>query len=397
MKNNFLPSKEKEKIFLVDDELDSLDTFKDSFDDHFTILKANSAEEALKMLKEHTDIAIVVADQRMPGMTGTELLAEIKCTYPLIVRVLLTGYADISAAIEAINQGTVYKYISKPYNPGETLKLLHEAVGYHHQIKEDLKLKNHTLRLIQEKTARAMEAYTGWIAHHVNNALQSVQTFMELVQPRFTKDDDEKDFAKTTAGYVRRIGDTIKMLIRIYAYGLERFVKTPLYVLVEFENEEIKAALKNKKITVKKEVRDRDYEIMADPMGIQEAVRKLVLNAVEASPEGSAVEVAAARFDDDGKESVLIQVKDRGKGMTPEIKEKIFFPFLKVTDAESIRGLGMPFVQAMVARHGGDVLVDSQPGKGTTVSFALPVIQPEPEDSLLDQKARAIMRRNQCL
>lgn len=394
MKNNIPSFEEKPKILVIDDEQDSLVTFRDSFDDDFTIVTSDSGPKALERLTEDPDFAVIIADQRMPGMSGTELLHRVKNSCPTVVRVLITGYADIAAAIDAINLGTIYKYISKPYKPVETKKIIQEAVALHQQLEEDFKLKNRTLHLIQEKTARTMENYTAWMAHHINNAMQTIQTYVEFSLPRFNKDESEKELGKLTLYYVQRIADIMKHLRYIYAYGLEHFVLCPLSTLLEFENEQIKQDIREKKIVVKKEVKDGALQMMADPMAIQEAVRKLVANAVEASPEGATIKVVAAKHESDGYEAVMVMVKDHGMGIDPEIKEKIFFPFLKKGDIEKHRGLGLPYVQAVVARHGGDVHIDSAPGKGTTVSFSIPIIQRKQEETELDQQARKILKRD---
>lgn len=123
--------KKAAKILIVDDEKTSLLAFNQVFKHTFNILQANSGEEALEIIKKHPDIAVVVSDQRMPTMTGTELFAKIKSSDPHITRILITGYADLEDAISAINEGTVFKYISKPFDPAKTEKILIEAVDLH--------------------------------------------------------------------------------------------------------------------------------------------------------------------------------------------------------------------------------------------------------------------------
>lgn len=105
-------------ILYIDDEIHNLNAFKASFRRQFTVYTAASAEEAEGLLTDH-DIHIIISDQRMPKMTGIEFFESILDKYPEPIRILLTGYADINAVIDAINKGQVYKYFSKPWNEEE--------------------------------------------------------------------------------------------------------------------------------------------------------------------------------------------------------------------------------------------------------------------------------------
>ena len=105
-------------ILYVDDELNNLVSFKAVFRIKYTILTAISAEEAIKILKNNT-INIIITDQRMPHMTGVEFLESILDEFPDPIRILLTGYADMNAVVEAINKGKIFHYLSKPWNEEE--------------------------------------------------------------------------------------------------------------------------------------------------------------------------------------------------------------------------------------------------------------------------------------
>lgn len=106
------------KVLYVDDEDNNLIAFRASFRKNYTIYTASSAIEGFKTLQEH-EIHIIITDQRMPGITGIEFLESVIKEYPDPIRMLLTGYADIEAVVNAINKGQVYKYITKPWNEQE--------------------------------------------------------------------------------------------------------------------------------------------------------------------------------------------------------------------------------------------------------------------------------------
>jgi PAS domain S-box-containing protein len=116
-----MAEKIKRTILCVDDEPDVVSSLYDTFMDSYTVKTAGSAKEALKIFNE-IDIALVITDQRMPEMEGTELLAEISEIDPICKKILLTGYADVNAAIDAINKGSVDKYFSKPWDDDELTK-----------------------------------------------------------------------------------------------------------------------------------------------------------------------------------------------------------------------------------------------------------------------------------
>ncbi|MDF2158613.1 response regulator [Algoriphagus sp. CAU 1675] len=107
-------TEEKIKILYVDDEENNLQAFKATFRRDYKIFLANSAKEGIDILNNE-DIEIVITDQRMPETTGVEFLETIIPTHPSPIRILLTGYTDIQAVIDAINKGQVYHYLTKPW------------------------------------------------------------------------------------------------------------------------------------------------------------------------------------------------------------------------------------------------------------------------------------------
>ena len=113
-------------ILYVDDEVHNLNAFKASFGRTFNVFTAESAMEAMTILQTQP-MHIVVSDQRMPVTTGVEFLQSIIPLYPDAIRILLTGYADMSAVIDAINKGQVYLYITKPWQEDELRQNLERA------------------------------------------------------------------------------------------------------------------------------------------------------------------------------------------------------------------------------------------------------------------------------
>lgn len=111
-------SNKKINILYVDDEVNNLVSFKATFRIKYNVFTAESGEEAIKLLDDN-EINIIITDQRMPNMTGVEFLESIIEQHPDPIRVLLTGYADMNAVIDAINKGKIFHYLSKPWNEEE--------------------------------------------------------------------------------------------------------------------------------------------------------------------------------------------------------------------------------------------------------------------------------------
>ncbi|MBI1883080.1 MAG: hybrid sensor histidine kinase/response regulator [Chlamydiae bacterium] len=371
-------SQKNYSILVVDDEQKVLKTFKLQFGDSFNILVSQTGKEALEILRtpRGSEIAVVIADQRMSAMTGIELLAQIKQFFPQVIRVLFTGYSDIEVLGSSINQAEIFKYIHKPYQREEIEAVLGASLQKYIEEKAKNTQLEEVTRLIQEKTSHAMENYTTWVAHHINNAIQSVYTFVQLAARRFNKDESEIEFGNTALQCVRRIREITHNLRTIYWDSLKDFREIALSELVDFEDEELQKAVHEKGIILKKEIEGGKTKVLASPTALQETLRRLVLNAIEASDKGRTVEVQAKPMDKNNMPAISFTIKDEGHGISEEVRRDLFFPIINVEkDNEKLAGLGLPFAKGMIARHGGEIELHSTLGEGTQVHFWIPLIK----------------------
>jgi len=141
----------KYKLLIVDDELPNLRLLERLFSRNFHCLTASSGADAIRLLEQH-DVAILISDQRMPMMTGIELLKQTAKLRPHMVRILLTGYTDVEALVEAINSGLVYMYISKPWNNDELKLKVNRACEHYENNK-----KRHYLTLANERLLQRLK------------------------------------------------------------------------------------------------------------------------------------------------------------------------------------------------------------------------------------------------
>jgi CheY-like chemotaxis protein len=131
------------RILVVDDEEAILETMTFTFEGEYEVLTSTDARRALGILDEKSPIAVVLTDQRMPNMSGVELLAEVWRRHPNTVRMILTGFADLEAIIEAINDGHVYAYITKPWEPDQLKQVMKQAVERYRLTVENERLLAH--------------------------------------------------------------------------------------------------------------------------------------------------------------------------------------------------------------------------------------------------------------
>ncbi len=169
-------------ILVVDDEQDNLDAFRFNFRKTFDILTASGGAEALQILAEK-EVAVVVTDQRMPRMTGVELLREVRQRHPETVGIILTAFTDVDVLVEAINLGQVYRYITKPWDAKEVRGVLQYAIERYSLVAENKRL------------AAQLAEYTGYLNQQLHGefdfgniigdspALREVLSKVEQVAP----------------------------------------------------------------------------------------------------------------------------------------------------------------------------------------------------------------------
>ena len=137
----------KPKLLYIDDEIYNLVGLKAALRRDYEIITASSAEEGLKYLDQQ-DIELIISDQRMPAMTGVQFFSKIKDTHPEPIRILLTGYSDIEAVVDAINKGEVYRYLTKPWDATYLKAIIDQGLELFNlrrenkQLIEDLKRAN---------------------------------------------------------------------------------------------------------------------------------------------------------------------------------------------------------------------------------------------------------------
>ncbi|HKX45707.1 MAG TPA: response regulator [Planctomycetota bacterium] len=152
-----MSSPDAPRILIVDDEEAILETMTFTFMDVYRVLTTSNPHEAVRLLDENAPVAVVITDQRMPEMTGVELLKKVYERHPDTVRIILTGFADSEATIKAINDGHVYAYINKPWEPDELKTVVRRAVELNRltcenrRLLADLQSANSIMQAVMDK------------------------------------------------------------------------------------------------------------------------------------------------------------------------------------------------------------------------------------------------------
>lgn len=249
-------------VLIVDDERDNLDALRRLLRNQYEVVAVDSAFEALKELQRRT-FHVIVSDQRMPEMTGVELLEKAKTLRPSATRILLTGYTDIESVIGAINRGNIWRYIAKPWDP-EELKLTLRQANEAYELRAALEERNRALEVKTAELAeavRALEAldraksrFLSLVSHELNTPLTVLSAFLELLVGR--KDALEPEVRQSVESLAQasaRLGTIVSdvlLFTRLEASGVAKLEVERVAPLVERALERVKAAAESRSLVV---------------------------------------------------------------------------------------------------------------------------------------------------
>ncbi|GAA4847026.1 ATP-binding protein [Algivirga pacifica] len=410
----------KATVLYVDDEQQNLVSFKASFRKLFTVLTANSGEEALSILKKkHDRISVVISDQRMPHMTGVELFEKIRTLYPDITRIVLTGYSDIQDIINAISKGEVYRYITKPWNRDELKVTIDNAVEAHQlrtenkklfaDLKEaysqledeakhlEVKVAERTKELEQQKSALqankqklkkrneeliALDSeknhLVGIVAHDLKSPLNQILGLLELMSlDDENLTEEQQEYMGLIRESIHRQQDMITQILDVSALEAKKsnakIKRVNLGKLLIDITDRFTLTAEKKSIALAQDIDSSDEtEAMIDENYIVQIFQNLISNAIKFSPENTTITVSLKQ---EG-EHLTASVKDQGPGLTEEDLDKVFGKFQKLsarpTGGEHSTGLGLSIVKKLVENLDGKVWCESVYGNGASFMVQLP-------------------------
>lgn len=375
-------------LLVIDDEPDILSALRRQFRKRYSIYVAESAEDGYRIMTE-VPIHVIISDQRMPGMNGSEFFSKVRHEYPDAVRLLLTGYSDIQAVIDAINDGNIFRYITKPWNPVELDAIVREAFDRHdlivanRQLLDALADTNRDLeQRVAERTAEltALNAQKdkilGVVAHDLRGPLSNIRLSAEILRGNDLSDDEREIFLNIihdTSDKMMYLVNDLLDVATIAGGNVQLNIDT--VPLAEFFDRVLRM---NRLIGDHKGIHlriDRDGvdHWRFDARRIEQVLDNLIGNAFKFSHPATTVTVAVSQQDG----ALVITVADQGQGIRPEDMGKLFEMFEKTatrpTGSEPSTGLGLSICKRLVELHGGDITVVSEVGQGSRFTVRLPM------------------------
>ncbi len=390
----------KYNLLVVDDEPEVTKSLRRQFRKKYTVFTANTAKDALNIM-EHNDIQVIISDQRMPEITGIDFFMMIKSKYPNALKLILTGYSDIEAVIGAINEGQVFRYITKPWHPKELEAIIQEAFEKYELITKNKRLmrslQETNLSLEEKVKFRTKELedaneklrdlnieknkYIGIVAHDLRNPIGAAKSFSDLMLLDFDLYDKEEhdmflqSINKQCSFALNLIEDFLD-ISKIEAGIFELKYAKHDYITFVKENitkEQTLFRKKSQKIFLHTEIDSLPFFFDKDK--IEQVMDNLLSNASKYSPPKTNIDVSIVLKDN----RVFTEITDHGQGIAREELDLLFKAYkttsTKSTAQEKSTGLGLAIVKKIIDAHEGKISVESTFGEGSTFIFELPFRQ----------------------
>lgn len=356
----------KSDVLYIDDEQNNLNSLRASLRKEFRLYTAINAVEALKQLRKYPKIKVVISDQRMPDITGVEFFEKIRNLYPNKIRIILTGYSDISAVIEAINKGQVYRFIDKPWDV-ERIKLdIQDAIDLY-DTRKKLADKNESLQVAYNE----LDKFVYSVSHDLRSPLMSILGISNLAELD-VEDPKSLEYFKSIKGMVEKLDGYIHQIIDHYkgTHGSEFSDDIDFNEMVNEIIESIKYHPNAQDVRFSVNI-SQNVKFKSNFMNIKTILSNLISNAFKYQREGEAnksVEVRASI----SESKATIEVIDNGVGIKEDKIDEVFSMFYRAKNDDTGSGLGLFIVKEAIEKLGGEIDLKSKFGKGTEMILVLP-------------------------
>lgn len=397
-------------ILYVDDEERALKTLARVLSGQFRFFTATNAQEGYRLLEQHQDeIGILMTDQRMPGEKGVWLLEQARQLRPRIIRILVTAYSDLDAAIAAVNSGAIYKYLTKPWDVPQleiTLKRALEFFMVQRERDQLLREKISALhKLVITDRVISLGVLAAGLGHHVRNALVAVRTFIDLAPEMLYREVDDMDalrYPNFWTEFYQKVQAKMRHIVKLLD-DLEEAAERPnLQFLSEVRLDDVlRGALKQldgsfqeREITVVNQLPADLPSLWVDHKKFARLFELLLRDELLSLPPGSVVHFSArpCTLGTADIQAIELRVRDNGPGLPEECLRSIFDPFFVRAGDPQEFGLNLLACYFIIYHHGGHAQVRSDPGRGVTFIITLP-LNPRslPEETEEDFLAKVMM------
>lgn len=373
-------------VLFVDDEKGAVVGFSRHFSREFTVYTAMNGQEGLQAIQQHPEIAVILSDQRMPGMTGIDMLRLTREMVPTSIRILITAHSDIDVVVEAINKGNVYQYVTKPYNDVDLRYSIIQAIEYYRVVAERDRLYAEKIETLK-KMARlnrlsSIGILAAGMAHEINNPLVAISTFLQMLPLKKNEPGDKEywdEFYGVATTEIKRIKDLISQLLsyskgtqasQIYAKEADFSKTIDLNQVIQEVVIFLKSQAKQKDIQFDVVLEPTVPKVVMDEEKIRQVLINLTLNAIQATTSGKITLRTSSNPD---QKYVEFAVSDTGVGISDRNLEQLFSPFFTTKSPNEGTGLGLMTCHHIVDEHRGNIDVRSKLGVGTTVTVQLPL------------------------
>jgi signal transduction histidine kinase len=362
-------------ILYIDDEVENLEAFQDEFEEYFTIHTASTGAEGIRLLAQER-VALVLADQRMPAMSGVEVLEEAQRIDPSILRILITAYADIEVVIDSINKGNVYRYFKKPWEHEDIRTGVMRGIDHYHSVRERERLQAEKIenmkKMVRSNRLAAVGTMVSGLVHEIRNPMVAIQSFLQLMPRKMADKDFLMRYAQIAQGEADRIEKLLENMLSFARPARPVLRLCDMNELVDRTIQLLEFQARKTKIRVALEKDSSLPMVYTDPNQMAQVLQNLGMNAIQAmDPSGQLTFRSFLAEDRPEGPRIALEIRDTGSGIPSEHLDKVFDPFFTTKDEGT--GLGLSISYQIVNEHKGVLQVDSQPGQGTTFTIYLPV------------------------
>jgi signal transduction histidine kinase len=378
---------EKPRILVVDDEPRAVELLVRTLRRLGRVATAMSADEALPMVTQER-FDLVISDQRMPGMSGVELLSRIAGHDEQVGRILLTGYTDLETSVEAINRGRVHAYLHKPCSPPELMgtvfsvlqrvRFTRESAGQLETLRrEKAELETSLTSAGGRQRVADLGRVSALFVQDLAGPVSGIRSAGGALAEIAAQCGDERvaDVARRVAEQASAISDRCADWLEIAEATREDEPRRPepLDDAVREALAPLAADAAHRGIELRIELRSQ-ARVALRPTTLRCAVGALTRNALEALPDGGFLELSTSVEGD----HVTIRVTDDGPGVAPEIAERLFEPFTTF-GRPGARGLGLALARAAVENVGGTIGLAKAEGGGARFEIRIPTASSDPQ------------------
>ncbi len=372
-------SKEEQRLLIVDDEKDILLTLKELFSPFYTVRTAASGTDALAILESGFIPQVILADQRMPGMSGTEFLHQTITFVPQTVRVVLTGYTDVKDLTDSINQGNVYRFLTKPWRNADLLEIIRVCFEHYYLSEEKIALTRALERV--EYVSKEKSELLSIVAHDLKNPIGIIANLADSIVNTPANDSEIANLVKHATDILavtERMNKLINNLLNIQAIEDGKLplniIELNVVSILRLGMGEFRRLTDQKNITIALGA-DEEPNIAVDEVWFHQIMENIVSNAVKYSPRGKHIQIRLKTF----PETVQIRISDNGPGIPKEEQPRLFQRFEKLsvrpTAGESSTGIGLSTVKKLMETMRGRVWYESNTDVGSTFVLEFPRVR----------------------